>query len=290
MFVAILRNDPTKETGSKWSELAIADKPVGFLRKPLLSQFSGSMLILDGRPRYWRLSFFKGTAHTVDLFVAFHEEEPETKKDDLLARGIWQAIKGSGPDDQEVRTASQWLRRSNSLTLDCYDQRADRWVCADGAGLSMFTPTLQKPTFERAVVLLALCCAYQLRIEALVNELAEWDNKLKSLDGLARTASEFNARCYFQHPVKLESTELPIIWDQIAERMRLDVLDEELMGQVNTLHALASDLLRSKEQRRWNFIGSVLAVISALQVFSLIPESVRDPWIYRMLSQLGWGG
>ena len=289
MYVTISMNDSSREVGRQWSELAIDGKPVGFLRKPLLSQFSGSMLLQEGKPKYWRLTFFKEADYTVDLFVAFHDEKPKTPKD-CLAKGIWQAVAGGEPDDEQRSKASKWLRESNSLKLSSYDQRADRWVCMDGAGLSMFTPPLEKSTFERAVVLLALGCAYQLRIESLVNELAEWDNKLKSLDGLARKASEFNARCYFQHPAKLESTELPIIWDQIAARMRLDVLDKELMDQVNTLHALASDLLRAKEQRRWNFIGSALAVISALQVLNLIPESARDPWIYRMLSQLGWGG
>ncbi len=142
----------------------------------------------------------------------------------------------------------------------------------------MMSPDLERGTFERAVVLLALAVAYRIRMEELINQLSECNLKANALSRVAQCALAFNAQCYFRHPVKLEYTELPLIWDGIAERFRLEQRDAELTQQAHVLYELVAGLERDREQRRWQWLAFALAIISSLQVLTLFPEQTRHAW------------
>lgn len=285
IFVTIAPNNDDRAIGGKWVDLKIAERAVGFLQEPLLKGFKATTKEGEGA-RYWRLQFFGNTEFKVDLFVSLTAEQPSARG---TARAVWQEIKNGVPTEDQLNVASQWLRNAKSLKLDDYEERSSRWTCVDGSGVSMFSTGLERNTFERAVVLLALACAYRIRIEELMNTLSAWTNDYTELTRLARRASLFNALCYFRHPVQMRGTELPIIWDRMSERFRLDEFDTELTEQTNLLHQLVTDQQRDKEQRRWQRVGVMLGLISAVQVLSLFSEETRNGWWTAVLGLIGAG-
>ncbi|MBW7656583.1 hypothetical protein K1I42_04675 [Hydrogenophilus thermoluteolus] len=233
------------------------------------------------------LDFFCDTEFKTELFVVF-TETPE-QKGGMLARAVWQEIKGEKgePTEQQYEAASWWLRGSKSLRSEAYDERSGRYLCVDGNGLSMMSSALERPTFERIVVLLALAAAYRVQIERLINELSQCDQDAVALERLARRALTFNARCYFRHPVKMNNIELPLVWDAVVDRYRLQQLDAELTEQAHALYGLVAGIERDREQRRWQWLGLALAFISALQVLTLFSEQTRQGWWEAVTSWLG---
>lgn len=284
MYVTIREDNSTKATGQGWSELKIGGNNIGFLKMPLLSSLRGTMKKKDANCTYWRLKFFSGSAFEVVLFVTLSEDQIE--KSGAKAQAIWQGFANNQPSQETVLIASQWLRGSNTLGLDAYTERNNRFVAIDGSGFSMLSESLHKGMFERAVLLLALACAYQVRMKSLTNELACWDGKHGNITSLAVKASEFNAKYYFKHPVALKNIELPYFWDGLAERMRLHEQDTELNDQIRALHQIINEIQRNKDNTRWQRIGLVLGIISAVQVFGLIPESVRNGWVDKLIAFL----
>lgn len=302
MFVTISEHQENKTSRDKWEPLAIGAKSIAFLQKPLLERFHGQMTRI-GESTFWHLKFFDQTEYKVELFVSFHAERPEKIKG--VAKAVWQGVVSGQPSPEQVMIASKWLRGSTTLQLEDYEDRGDLLWSIDGAGFSMFSEGTQYARFERAVLLLALACAYRLRLQALINELADWDNDPLRLTKLVRRATEFNARCYFRHPVLMDRTELPYVWDRMAERMRLQAINEELLDQLRSLHELIAaderervaqererardemERTRYKETIRWQIVGLAIGVISLIQVVSLLPESIRDPWVIKILNWIG---
>lgn len=273
--ISKLQDLPTK---GEWTDIAIAGHSIKFLQSPLLDHFSGKMN-QSGDSTYWKLHFFDKTEHEVGLFVSFRPGPPKQTAE-LLAKAIWQATTG----ETTLQGASQWLRGSHALKREDYEDRGNLLLGVDGAGISVFSEESQRSRFERAVLLLALACAYRHRIETLVAELASWDSDCAELSKLARKATAFNARCYFRHPVLMERVELPYIWDKIADRMRLQSLNQELLDQLHMLlqliaaderdHAAterenahrALEYARDRESRRWQIVQIILILIPALQI------------------------
>lgn len=302
MFVTISKHQENKNHSDKWDNLTIGGKPIAFLQQPLLNQFEGKVNRAD-KATFWYLEFFKNTEYKIELFVSFHTEKPEKIK--CISKAIWQEASSGRPSQEQVEIASRWLRGSSTLRLKDYEDRGDLLWSFDGTGFSMFSDDIQYPRFERAVLLLALACAYRLRLQALINELADWDNDPLRLTKLVRRATEFNARCYFRHPVLMDRTELPYVWDRMAERMRLQAINEELLDQLRSLHELIAaderervaqererardemERARHKETIRWQRVGLAIGVISLIQVVSLLPESIRDPWVIKILNWIG---
>lgn len=302
MFVTISDRQENKAVSGKWEPLMIGGKAIRFMQQPLLDGFQGQMTG-EGEPTRWHLKFFDQTEHEVELFVSFHAEIP--KKIEGFAKAIWQEVSGQSPSQDQLIAASRWLRGSTTLRLDDYEWQGDLLWSVDGAGFSMFSEGTQCARFERAVLLQALACAYRLRLQALINDLASWDNAPSRLGGLARRATEFNARCYFRHPVLMDRTELPYMWDKMVERMRLQSINAELLDQLRALHELIAadereraaqerervrdemERARYKEGRRWQMASLAIALISAIQVVSLLPESVRDAWAIKFLNWIG---
>jgi hypothetical protein len=302
MFVTISEHQKNKTNRDKWEPLAIGAKSIAFLQKPLLERFHGQMTRI-GESTFWHLKFFDQTEYKVELFVSFHAERPEKIKG--VAKAVWQEVVSGQPSPDQVVIASKWLRGSTMLQLKDYEDRGDLRWSVDGAGFSIFSEGTQYARFERAVLLQALACAYRLRLQALINDLASWDSDPSRLGGLARRATEFNARCYFRHPVLMDRTELPYIWDKMVERMRLQSINAELLDQLHALHELIAadereraaqerervrsemERARYKEERRWQMVSLAIALISAIQVVSLLPEAARVAWVIKFLNWVG---
>lgn len=291
MYVTIREDYPAKVIGQGWSELKIGGNNIGFLQIPLLTSLRGTMKRKDDNCAYWRLSFFSGSPFEVGLFVTLSEDKIE--KNGAKAQAIWQNLTNPQPSPESVLNASKWLRGSNTLGLDAYTERNNLFVAIDGSGFSMLSEPLHKGMFERTVLLLALACAYQIRMESLTNELACWDGNYSNLTALAIRASEFNARYYFRNPVALKNVKLPYIWDDLADRMRIHEQDTELNDQLRALYQIINEKQRSNDEKqrnkdnaRWQRISFALGVISAVQVFGLIPESVRNVWFDKLLALL----
>lgn len=302
MFVTISDRQENKAVSGKSEPLMIGGKAIRFMQKPLLDGFHGQMTGA-GEPTSWHLKFFDQTEHEVELFVSFYAEIP--KKIEGVAKAIWQEVSGESPSQDQLIAASRWLRGSTTLRLDDYEWQGDLLWSVDGAGFSMFSEGTQYARFERAVLLLALVCAYRLRLQALINDLAAWDNNPSRLAELARRATEFNARCYFRYPVLMDRNELPHIWEKMVERMRLQSINDELLEQLRALHELIAadereraaqereqvraemERARYKEERRWQMVSLAIALISAIQVVSLLPEAVRVAWVIRFLNWIG---
>jgi len=289
-YAVVRRHDNEKRRGSNWTTLMINGSNIGFLQEPLL----GERFIAQEKQNhdgdiYWYLCFFSGTPDQTELFVHLSQNEPDTK--DALACAIWQAIDDSGPSPAAYERASKFIRSSKSLTKEHYSESAGRLFAADGAGFSMMSPKKQRGTFLRSVIILALACAYRLRIESLVNALSEIPLRGSLAGNLARKTSEFNARCYFRYPVKLQWHALAEIWEAISTKLRIDDRNQELIEQARQLYELISADERQREERRWQIIGFLLSMISALQVLSLFSEQTRAHWwsaIMRWLA-LEWG-
>lgn len=287
IFVTIALNNHEREIGSDWEPLKIDGKAIGFLQQPLLNGLK-SLAKSGNGCRYWRLRFFDNTEFSVDLLITLSDSEPEHCGE--IARAIWQQLNnGSEPTEEQILAASLWLRNAKSLKRDNYEERSNRLICIDGNGLSMFSTALEKATFERAVVLLALACAYRIKIEELVNTLSAWTKDSTDLAALARRACSFNARCYFRHPVQMKYIELPLIWDRLSERFRLNEFDAELTEQTNLLYQLVTDQERAKEQRWWQLVGTILALISAMQVLGLLFQETFNSWGRWIVGLLGVG-
>lgn len=293
LYAVVRQDNESRKKEDHWQPLQIDGKDIKMLQEPILMAFHGSMRVTGpaagatGSRKFWKLVFFAGTPYEERLFVAFGEDSK--KSEQVLGQGVWQTLTGKGrePTSEQVALASQWLRDSGTLSLDHYRNRAGRFSCADGNGVSLFSSEREPLAFERTMLLVALAVAYRTQLEKLMNELASCDRNPKTLSALAQKASEFNARCYFRHPVTLSRVEAPLMWRDISERMQLDNLDQEMMEQVRTLHDITSSRAQVRENRRWQWVGLGLAVISAVQVISVFPEAVRDRWMYALLSFLG---
>lgn len=282
MYVTIFGNEKSTLSHDKFIPLTIGGNEVKFFNNTMLAQFNGRMSEQQGTNLCWYLDFFNGTPFKESLWVMFSHEKPE-EISGCLSKAIWQSIPSDGePKDEQLSIASQWLRRSNTLKFPDHKQQGSSWLAADGQGVSMFTSN--KPQFQRVVLLLALACAYRRRVEKLTLDLSRWDNQGSSLLTLARSANEFNARCYFRYPVKLELNELPSFWTQIASRLELPEFNAELVGQTNNLNQLVLDFTRDENNRRWQRIGLWLGVISAIQVLGLIPDDIRAAILGYVLS------
>ncbi|WP_308388541.1 hypothetical protein [Acidithiobacillus sp. AMEEHan] len=269
-----------------WQKLTINGKGVGFLQKPLLDRFEGSAKTLQGTDQtQWRLTFFSGTEYETRFLVSFSNSE-QKKSGDVVALSIWQTCSNSGPTDEQSSLASKWLRGSATLTIESHEKLGDGlWLAVDGAALSVVCQHQHR--FERFVILLALACAYQQRIQALIVKMAEWDGLPKELSRLIRLSAEFNARHYFRYPVLMDRKELPLVWDLIAERMRLAQINQEFLDQLQALHKLVAANERDKETRRWQWVGAGFGFLSAIQVLNLLPEGIRLHWFHAILAILG---
>lgn len=287
MFVTIYLHKEEFSGGTGWEDLLIDKKPVAFLQDPLLNGFVGKSKTGNDGKKYWRLGFFVDTEFKTELFVVFSNASEQ--KEGGQARAIWQEIKDEqpAPTEKQYETASLWLRGSKSLRPEAYEERGGRYLCIDGSGISMMSRAQEKSTFERVVILLALAVAYRVQIERLINELSQCGQDAIALGRLARRALTFNARCYFRHPVKMNNIELPLVWDAIVERYRLQQLGAELTEQANVLYKLVAGMERDREQRRWQWVGLALAFISALQVLTLFSEQTRQGWWETVITWLG---
>lgn len=282
MFVTISEANNNKIKGQGWTDLKINNKNVSFLQAPLLKSLKATMKRVDTTCTYWNLVFFSKSEFEVNLFVTFRQNKAD--KINPIAIAIWQELNSNEPTPHPtmLNNASLWLRGSNTLSLDKYQQRHNRYLAVDGNGLSMLADSSSQPTFERAVLLLALASAYQIRMEALTNELASWSGCHKELASLVEKASEFNAKYYFRHPAVLNGVELPIVWDAIAERMRINEQDFELHEQLRALHQIINEKHRNVTNTRWQLITLTLSIISAVQIVGLVPEPLRNSWFYKL--------
>jgi hypothetical protein len=285
-YVVVRRHDIEKQREADWQDLTIDGKNIRFLQEPLLGKrFIAQTKQNHDGDTYWYICFFAGTSDQTELFVQLSPKELDTNG--VLARAIWQVPENSRPSREGCERASKFIRSSKSLILDNYSENSGRWFATDGAGFSMMSPKIQKSTFLRSVIMLALACAYRLRMESLVNELSDIDQRRLLKGNLARRASEFNARCYFRYPVKLENNALVEIWEAISNKLRINDLNQELIGQARQLHDLISAEESQREQRRWQLISILLSMISALQVLSLLSEETRAHWWSAIIRWLG---
>lgn len=285
VFVTIREADNNKAKGNGWIDFKIDDKNVNFLQAPLLKTLRASMKKVDSTCTYWSLCFFSGSEFEVDLFVTLSQTKLDKKN--AISIAIWQSLEGmEAPAQAVLNSASQWLRGSNTLCIDAYQQRNNRYLALDGNGLSMISEAHAQSTFERSVLLLALATAYQIRMEALTNELASWGGCNKELAQLSEKASKFNAMFYFRHPAVLKGVELPIVWDEIAKRMRINEQDLELNEQLRALHQIINEKHRNATNNRWQIISLALGIISAVQVLGLLPETLRNSWFYQLTGLL----
>lgn len=278
MHVKINKEIGKEYNETEWEELKIDGKPINFLQNPLIKGFKGKQKVKPiTNKKYWRLEFFGNTAFKTNIFVTFFPTKPEDKN--AIARAIWQDLdQNQEPNEEHYKNASQWLRDSNSLKQKDYEERSNRYICIDGMGISMIGKTFEKKTFERAIILLSLAVAYRIQIEKLMNMLSDCQPNKKELENLVHNALLFNAQCYFRHPVKMENSELPLIWDAIIDRLRIENFNKELIEQTQVLYRIISDMERDKENKRWQWIGFALGLISALQILTLFSEETRSNW------------
>lgn len=287
MFVTIAKANPADADAAEETDLQIHAGPVRFFIQPVQERFKGSMR-QTGDISQWRLQFFYGTDFEQQIAVSFHENEPP--RADWLAQAMWQELANDSPSTEQIARASQWLRGSNSLTLDHYEDRGgQRLICVDGKCLAMFSPKLQKPTFERSVLLLALACAYRLGIESRMTELSRGERHSKEIARLALDATRFNAWCYSQHPVGISAFDLGKTWTQLATQFRLQETNQELVSQLGLLHQIVSEQKRDQEQRRWQIASVAIALFSAVQIIDLLPAGIRTSSWVAVLGLFGGG-
>lgn len=278
-YVTIRRDNDSKVKGKDWEALMISGNKIAFLQEPLLRSLDAQMKKTD-QGEYWRLCFFRGSEFEVKLFVCISQNEPE--KGNYDAKAIWQHLAEEQPIDELAKKASQWLRGSNTLTTDAYQLKSNRYLAVDGSGLSMISTFNLQSTFMRSLLLLSLATAYQIRMEAITNELAYCKEGSKELTSLTAKASKFNAKYYFRHPVALKNIELPYIWDEIASRMRINEQDDELNQQLTALYQIVNEIQNKRQNTRWQLITLTLSIISAVQILGLVPEPLRNSWFYKL--------
>jgi hypothetical protein len=283
LYACINQCTQKDQNDNEWEELKINNQSIRFLQDPLLNNRFQAHRKVKGDSEYWHLTFFANTQYQIDLSVLLTNTRPEKPSE---IRAIWQTC-AKDPSPSQAKEASDWLRSSKSLTLEKYLENAGRWYAMDGNGFSMISPPVQEDTFRRTVVLLALAHAYRLGIEALMNELSVAGNNANRVKTLALRASEFNAHCYFRYPVKLRHNTLVEVWEAIANRLHIRELNQELIEQTRQLHELMDAEKQYQEQRRWQRLGLLLSLISALQVISLFPEETRRQWWIKLVSILG---
>lgn len=290
-YVTIANADAqTQAKRNGWEPLKINGAPIGFLHKSLLNHFEGSTQKVQGAVQsQWYLAFFARTQYETSFLVSFFDGQPDeskVQKKDTVALAIWQTCTRDGPTAEQINRASEWLRGSAALKLGDYNPlRDDLLLAVDGAAISVFG--CQQHRFERFVLLLALACAYRQRIQGLTEKMGEWSGCSKELSRLIRHVAEFNARHYFRNPVRTDLNELPVIWDLIFKRMRLDELNQELLEQLQALHSVVAADERDKEARRWRRVGVGFSIISSIQVLSLVPDEIRLRFMNTIMHALG---
>ncbi|MCE5361339.1 hypothetical protein [Candidatus Igneacidithiobacillus taiwanensis] len=278
-YVTISQDIMPDKRGDGWEELKIASGSVQFFQDPILSGFRGYMLESKGS-RLWKIRFFEGSDFKESLFVRFSRTEPE-KDNEHLFQAFSDEFSGDTPSPDQVERASQWLRESNSILLKDYTTKNANYLFLDGHGLATFSKGSKSNSsedcparFQRYIILLCLCAAYKLRIEKLINELAEAQDDCTKLNEIIKNAYRFSARHYFRHPVRMKNIELPFVWDEIRDRMRLQEYFDEFLSQASALHHLVADEERERQRAHQEKLSNRMTLALVLLALLTLVESL----------------
>ncbi len=195
-------------------------------------------------------------------------------------------------DAAAVSAASKFMRGTNSLLSNAFEEKSGRYLAVEPRGLALISEAAGVAViFQRYTVLLALLRAYQYAIDSAVDLLAELvamppSRALNlSLSALHRDSLVFAARFLFARPVRLDTVDLRYVWARLSDVNHLGEVHQELTEQLAAVHALLKvdeekhEAVREKRgQYALTLIGLMLALISLLSLVDITPEKLHAFW------------
>ncbi|WP_291511838.1 hypothetical protein [Acidithiobacillus sp.] len=265
MWYVTISKEDNQPNQCEWKDLKIDDKPIKFFQAPILDKFKGYMCKSEGS-ELWKLTFFNHKSYSEKLFVRFSDTQPRSDPN-YLFKAFWDKVSDGEPNNDQLETASQWLRGSKSICIENYVAKHGSFLFVDGRGIAVFSTKCfgnfseNCPVFfQRYILLLCLCAAYKLRIEKLINELANAPDDCTTLNQMIKESYEFSARYYFRHPVRMENTELPFVWDEIRDRMRLQEYLDEFLSQASALRHVVLEAEQEHQRLRQEKLSNLMTV------------------------------
>lgn len=264
------------------------------------------------RAEIWQLEFFTDTRFACTMFIISRALSPNEAPDQVInalfnelasalnlspsagllidsGRLIWQAL----PFEADaIAVASKFMRGTNSLTAQDFEERAGRRLSFEPRGLALISDADNvREIFQRYNMLLALLRAYQYAIDSAVDALSELAAQPPSaaasqkLSALRRDSLVFAARFLFARPVRLDTVNLRFVWARLSEANHLRETHVELIEQLDAVHSLLAydeekrDDAREKRGQYWlTLIGLMLAMISLLSLVDVTPEKLSAFW------------
>ena len=294
--------------------LTIGGAEVKFLKEALRLGCRFFKLETDAsiRAEIWQLEFFTDTRFACTMFVISRPLMPNEAPDQVTnalfnelasalnlstsagllidsGRLIWQA---SPFEAETVAVASKYMRGTNSLTAQDFEERGGRRLSFEPRGLALISDANNvSEIFQRYSLLLALLRASQFAIDSAVDALSELAAQPPSaaasqkLSALRRDSLVFAARFLFARPVRLDTVNLRFVWARLSDVNHLRETHVELIEQLDAVHSLLlhdeekRDDAREKRGQYWlTLIGLMLAMISLLSLVDVTPEKLSAFW------------
>lgn len=201
----------------------------------------------------------------------------EFDKPPTRSKLIW--LRGSF--EEQISTASQFLRSSNSLREDNFIHINQSNFASDAKGAALIdTSTDSETRCYNLMSVLALSCAYQAVLNDAIDSLAAVGSKAGGqAEYEIRRWSAFLASYYFIEPVRASTIELIDFYQSIQKRQRISTQYAEVTEQLKIVAELAQ-IERARNSASSSFRWSLgVSLIAAFIAIASIPQCTPKAWV-----------
>lgn len=282
-----------KEKVTQKSALTLCGKNISLLNPVLLN----TTLIEDNfSSRQFKVTFFQGSRfeqtlsfHTYQTSQLFNDkcvlertlskQFSEFDQVNELAK-ILITEKTKQLDDLLVKNGSWFICNSETLSKEKFLALPEGWRAIEGQG-AVFLAKYGIDNAYRQVFLVMLALSYYQALQQMSEELAQVlaspKHHIDELDKLYTEAAIFNARYYFNNPIKFSRYSTFNAWKEIRKVFHLNEKNTELISQLTQVHQILSYTIQKKEQcinERRNcgltIFGIVLSGLGLIEVIDVL--------------------